>query len=72
MKRIRRKLPTMTQTILHEVGLEMKANPPKIVMHTRAKYGKEAAEKQQVAILLNKARRKGARIKKTKRLRKSY
>ena len=50
----------------------MKANPPKIVMHTRAKYGKEAAEKQQVAILLNKARRKGARIKKTKRLRKSY
>ena len=58
------KKSTKTARILSDVGDEMKNNPPGILAKTRAKKGKDAAEKQRVAILLNKARRQGARIKK--------
>ena len=57
---------------MHEVGSELKRNPPKILAHTRAKYGNAAARKQQVAILLNKSRRKGARIRKGVKSKKVY
>lgn len=36
---------------------EMKANPPAILAKTAKKKGKKAAEKQRVAIGLNKARK---------------
>ena len=49
--------------ILKRVGHELKHNPPKILAKTRAKSGKAAADKQRKAILLSKARKRGARIK---------
>lgn len=55
---------TRTAKILEVVGSEIKDKPPRILSHTREKYGAEAAEKQRVAILLNKARKRGARVKK--------
>lgn len=59
---------TMTRTarILSSVGEEMKENPPDILAKTRRKSGAKKAEKQRVAILLDKARREGARIPKKK------
>lgn len=48
--------------ILHAVGTEMHDNPPRILAHTRAKFGKKRAENQRRAILLNKARKEGAHI----------
>ena len=53
---------TMTQRFLHEAGSEIKRKEPRIVGHTRRKFGKETAEKQRKAILLSKARARGARI----------
>lgn len=53
-----------TMMVLHEVGSELKQNEPMIVRHTRAKYGKAAADAQLKAILLDKARKRGARITK--------
>ena len=53
-----------TKRILSSVGKELKNNPPKILAKTRKKKGPTAAKKQKVAILLNKARKRGARIKK--------
>ena len=48
--------------ILQDVGDEVKSNPPSILAKTRAKFGPKRARKQQIAILLSKARRKGANI----------
>ena len=44
------------------VAEEMEMRPPHILEQTRRKKGKSAAEKQRVAIMLSKARRRGARI----------
>ena len=41
---------------LSEAFHEVYANEPKIVAHTKAKFGKERARKQMVAIAINKAR----------------
>lgn len=54
---------TKTRRILEDVGHELKVNEPKIVGETRRKDGAEAAEAQRVAILLSKAKKRGARIK---------
>lgn len=40
----------------------MHDNPPTILSKTRRKKGKAAAERQRRAILLSKAREKGARV----------
>jgi len=53
---------TRTARILESVGVELKDKPPSILEKTRRKKGTRAAEKQRVAILLNKARRRGARV----------
>lgn len=53
-----------TKRILSSVGKELKKNPPSILAKTRRKSGKKRAEKQRRAILLSKARKRGARIKK--------
>lgn len=53
-----------TQRILHRVGTELKERPPSVLAKTRRKAGAARAEKQRVAILLSKARRRGARIPK--------
>ncbi len=53
------------EDILESVGSEIKANPPKILGKTAAKYGPGRAQKQRVAILLSKARRAGASIPKS-------
>lgn len=52
-----------SRRILHSVGTELRDNPPRILAKTRKKKGKSAAEKQRVAILLSKARKRGARVK---------
>ena len=48
--------------ILQEVGHELKTRPPKVLSKTRRKKGAKAAERQRKAILLSKARSKGARV----------
>ncbi|KKM78336.1 hypothetical protein LCGC14_1360950 [marine sediment metagenome] len=53
-----------TKRILKSVGKELKKNPPSILAKTRRKKGKAVASKQRVAILLSKARKRGAKIKK--------
>ena len=53
-----------TREKLEAAGREIKENPPKILAHTKKKFGKERAEKQRKAILLSKARRAGANIPK--------
>ena len=45
---------------------EVKANPPVRVRRTLRKKGKKAAQKQTVAISLDKARKAGARIPRKK------
>jgi len=47
-----------TKKILSSVGKELKKNPPRILAKTKKKKGKKAMEKQRVAILLSKARKK--------------
>ncbi len=47
---------------LHRIGSEMKRNPPSVLATTRRRFGAARAERQRRAILLNKARRAGARI----------
>lgn len=51
-----------TKRIVKRVMSEVHHTPPKVVMETTVKKGPEAARKQKVAIGLNKARKKGARI----------
>ncbi len=55
---------TRTARILADVGSELKANPPRVLAQTRRKRGAKVAEKQRVAILLNKAREQGAHVSK--------
>ena len=52
------------RAILQSVGHELKTDPPRILSHTRKKFGAKQADKQRVAILLNKARKRGANIPK--------
>jgi len=49
--------PMPSEARLEAAGSEMKANPPSVLATTRRKFGAERAEKQRVAILMNKARR---------------
>ncbi len=58
------KKKTKTEKILSSVGRELKRDEPAIVGKARIKHGERAARKQETAILLSKARRRGARIKK--------
>jgi len=51
-----------TARILENVGKELKNNPPSILEKTRRRRGAKAAERQRVAILLSKARKRGARV----------
>lgn len=51
-----------TKKILSSVGREMKKNPPRILAKTTKKKGSGTAKKQKTAILLNKARKAGAKI----------
>ncbi len=51
-----------TKDVLQKVGHEIKTNPPRILAKTAKKKGKAQANKQRVAILLNKARKAGAKI----------
>lgn len=53
--------PMQTRTI-QSIGSEMKANPPKVLANTAAKFGKQRAAKQRVAILLSKTRSKGVKV----------
>ena len=50
------------RNVLKSIAKEMKMNPPEILGKTKKKKGKKAAEKQRVAILLSKARKKGVKI----------
>lgn len=52
--------------ILEDVGRELKENPPKVVEEQRRKEGNAKAERVRRAILLDKSRRRGARIPKDK------
>lgn len=55
---------TKTEKILKSVGRELEKRPPSVLAKTKRKKGKAAARKQEVAILLAKARKRGARIPK--------
>lgn len=59
----RKKMMAHSQEIIEGAGHEMKVNPPKILAHTAEKFGAKRAEKQRVAILLSKSRKRGAKIK---------
>ena len=48
--------------IIQGIGHELKKNPPKVLAKTRRKKGSGAAERQRVAILLSKARRRGVDV----------
>lgn len=52
------KMDTKTESAFREV----KQNPPRALARTAKKYGPARAEKQRVAIGLNKARQAGARV----------
>jgi len=58
------KKQTKTQKAIKAAGHEIKVNPPRVLVKTAAKKGVKAAEKQKVAIMLNKARKAGAKIPK--------
>ncbi len=51
-----------TSQILQDVGDELKANPPSAVQKTTQTKGPAQARKQKIAIMLNKARKRGAKI----------
>ena len=65
-----KKLKKHIGTIIEKAGHEMKINPPKILAKTRARFGKKRAEAQRRAILLSKARKRGAKIKRRKKSKK--
>lgn len=58
----KKKVPNKTQKLIQAAGHELKTNPPKGVKATLRKKGSEAARKQNVAIMLSKARAAGADI----------
>lgn len=51
-------LSKVNKSKLEVIGKEMKKNPPAILAKTRAKSGSAQAERQRVAILLSKSRKK--------------
>lgn len=51
---------TKSDKIVERAFSEVEHNEPKIVAHTREKFGEKRAEKQKVAISLSKARKAGA------------
>jgi hypothetical protein len=51
-----------SRKVVQSVGHELKENPPRQLAKTAKKYGKKRAEKQRVAILLNKSRKRGAKV----------
>lgn len=53
---------TRTARILEDVGEELKENPPSVLETTRRRGGKAQAERQRRAILLSKARKRGADV----------
>ncbi len=57
-------MPERNTRILTGVGRELRDNPPAVLEQTRRKKGAAAADRQRVAILLNKAREAGASIPK--------
>lgn len=57
-----------TDSILEDVGHELKVNEPRVVSLTRKKFGPARALAQSRAILLSKARRAGAQIPQPKGL----
>lgn len=50
------------RSIVENVGKELKVNPPSVLARTAEKFGPDRAKKQRVAILLSKARGKGAKV----------
>jgi hypothetical protein len=52
---------TRSRRIVASVGHELKHNPPRILKKTARKFGRKRAEKQRVAILLSKSRKRGAK-----------
>ena len=58
---------TKSRKIVNKAMREVYSDTPKAVVHTYAKSGAARANKQRVAIGLDKARRKGARIPKAKK-----
>jgi hypothetical protein len=57
-----RRPKTRTAKIIEGVGEELKENPPGVLERTKRRSGKAAAERQRRAILLSKARKRGADI----------
>lgn len=53
---------TQTDSILENVGHEIKENPPAILASTRRKFGAARADAQRKAILLSKSRKMGAKL----------
>jgi hypothetical protein len=51
-----------SSSILRSVGHELKVNPPKQLAKTAKKFGSSRAEAQRKAILLSKARKRGAKV----------
>ncbi len=51
-----------TQERIDMAGHEIKENPPKILAHTKKKFGMSKMKKQKTAIMLAKARKEGADI----------
>ena len=49
-------------SIVHSAFTEVTENVPKVVQSTAKKFGPARARKQQVAIALSKARRRGANL----------
>jgi len=58
----KKKVPSKNQRLIRVAGHELKENPPKVVKSTMRKKGPEAARKQNIAIMLSKARAAGADI----------
>ncbi len=50
------------RSILEDVGGELKNNPPRVLAKTARKSGAKRANKQRIAILLSKARKRGAKV----------
>lgn len=50
-----------SRAIVESVGHELKVDPPKVLAKTREKSGAKQAEKQRVAIMLSKSRKRGAK-----------
>lgn len=57
------KISSKDKTKVSSAFREVKENEPKIVSHTREKYGSQKAKEQMMAIALSKARKMGVKIK---------